>query len=405
VIIYSLRGDIYTKQLSTGQVQRLTHDGLNIGPRWSPSGRWITFNKRNGKSESAATTWLMRPDGSHAQILCGSDGWEAFTWSPTRDEVATTNDDNDLIALRPETGKTRKIVSRLPNTEIHGISWSPDGKWLAYVLIHWTTRQTGDQDDFRSELWRVRAADGKEARRLYTSRGHDAVPMLAKWSADNKYVLFWELIYYPAGSVNADGVPLYAVAARGGKARLLSAWQHDYDGDVLHETDFIAPRPGTSILAVSIGGDRFRVHNKRILSVNLNTGAKHRLTSPRIAATCPVWSPDGKRIAFFGAPETNPDTDHSLQPAFQQMRVWVMDSDGSHQRCLDSGTVYDEAAPRWLPDGRSIAYERYGDDKPNSVWVIDTVTNHRRCIAPALGGMDETDGDGGDFDLWTAARR
>jgi hypothetical protein len=110
IVVYSLRGDIYTKELSTGQVRRLTRDGLNVGPRWSPSGRWITFHKREDKSDTAgAVTWVMRRNGFGARSLCCSEGWDAFGWSPSGDEIFT--DDGNLVALHPDTGKTRQVVS------------------------------------------------------------------------------------------------------------------------------------------------------------------------------------------------------------------------------------------------------------------------------------------------------
>jgi len=38
------------------------------------------------------------------------------------------------------------------------------------------------------------------------------------------------------------------------------------------------------------------------------------------------------------------------------MNIWVMDSDGTHPQQLTSGPHY-QAFPVWSPDGRQLAYE------------------------------------------------
>lgn len=44
-LVYVLDGDIWIKSLPDGQPQRVTYDGVDDSPRWSPSGRWLAFRK------------------------------------------------------------------------------------------------------------------------------------------------------------------------------------------------------------------------------------------------------------------------------------------------------------------------------------------------------------------------
>ena len=48
-LAYVLDGDIWIKYLPDGQPQRITDDGVNVAPRWSPSGRWLAFRKRDSQ--------------------------------------------------------------------------------------------------------------------------------------------------------------------------------------------------------------------------------------------------------------------------------------------------------------------------------------------------------------------
>ncbi len=51
--------------------------------------------------------------------------------SPTDDRVVITNHRNELILVDLEE-ETARVLDRSTASRIHGISWSPDGRWLAY---------------------------------------------------------------------------------------------------------------------------------------------------------------------------------------------------------------------------------------------------------------------------------
>jgi Tol biopolymer transport system component len=72
-------------------------------------------------------------------------------------------------------------------------------------------------------------------------------------------------------------------------------------------------------------------------------GEATRITDWHMEPTAPVWSPDGKRIAFQNyAPEGN-------------YHIWTIEPNGRHARELTTGPN-DDREPAWLPDGSGVVF-------------------------------------------------
>lgn len=87
-------------------------------------------------------------------------------------------------------------------------------------------------------------------------------------------------------------------------------------------------------------------------------GRAVRITDYRLEPTAPVWSPDGKRIAFQNyAPEGN-------------FHIWTISPEGRHATELTSGP-YDDREPAWLPDGSGLVFssDRSGDGQ-YKIWSV-----------------------------------
>ena len=96
-----------------------------------------------------------------------------------------------------------------------------------------------------------------------------------------------------------------------------------------------------------------------------------QLTNSAAADIRPVWSPDGKRIAFQS----------NRAPTFQ---VYVMEADGANEQRISSGN-YDDRHPSWSPDASQVAVDS-GSDYQREIWTIDVGSGARRPVTQ-LGGI------------------
>ena len=79
-------------------------------------------------------------------------------------------------------------------------------------------------------------------------------------------------------------------------------------------------------------------------------GNEHRLTENLFSDWNPVWSPDGKRIAF----------ESDRKGDLQNFEIYVMDADGGNEQRLTENRKNDKS-PSWSPDSKRIAFHSYRD--------------------------------------------
>jgi len=84
-----------------------------------------------------------------------------------------------------------------------------------------------------------------------------------------------------------------------------------------------------------------------IYVINADGSGETRLTNNSANDLFPVWSPDGKRIAFISDRDGNSE-------------IYVMNADGSGQARLTNNPEYD-TKPTWSSDGTWIAFSSHRD--------------------------------------------
>jgi len=266
-------------------------------------------------------------------------------------------------------------LKRVGNPQI-----SPDGKWVAY-----TVRETDLKKD-KSET----------GIRMIPVSGGEAIPMTAKgssasrprWSPEGKYLSFlasrnegktqiWTLNRLGGEAQQLTKIPQGVSSyewSPDGKKILLSLRDPDPDADkkdkkpkpwVIDRLQFKRDNAGYL--------DRRRTHLYIIVPGDTNVT---QITSGDYDDSSPVWSPDGKLIAFVSNRTENPDGNSNTD-------IWIVSADNPdkgktlHQVTTNPGT---DRSPAWSPDGKYITYVTVTE--PEIIWYA---TNHLAVI-PSKGG-------------------
>jgi len=202
--------------------------------------------------------------------------------------------------------------------------WSPDGTRVAFVRM-----QSGQQPQ-PGQIF-VMNSDGTGVSRLTCLGSRDDRPA---WSPDGSRIAFARIV---------------------GKTTAIDVMQAD--GSNLHP--LYQPLADNVVnLAWSPDGRRFAFGNSTgIAVVNADGTGIRQLTGPSTIQTpddFPAWSPDSKSIAF----------DHSVLISMEfgaDVQLWVMTADGRNQHRLIAESRHDLGNPSWSPDGRQVAFFRWGD--------------------------------------------
>jgi Tol biopolymer transport system component len=89
-----------------------------------------------------------------------------------------------------------------------------------------------------------------------------------------------------------------------------------------------------------------------------------------------AWAPDGKQLAF---------TRYGLHPTGH---LWVVNADGTNARQLRTGAIYD---PSWSPDGKRIVYTMPKSNGTQDVWIADADGRNPALVASPRFGANEPD--------------
>jgi Tol biopolymer transport system component len=274
-----------------------------------------SFPGRNGRIAVDFSRWgclaTMKPDGSAVRTLkaCDEVRLAAPDWSP--DGARLLGLHRDGIAVMAADGSRQRIVPLAERDDDAGPddpSFAPDGRHFAY------TRHPLSSGFPHTEIWRA-TISGRGDR--FLRRG-----LLPRWSPDGKTIAYVDDKRVIDCSLPGGGSRTWLMNARTGKrVRTIGpgATSMDWSPDArrLVYTSF----------------DCFDEPEVFIAHVKGKGSPRRLTTTKRWRESEPVWSPDGRRVAFVRTQEGG--------GLSERVAIWTMNSGGGEkQRIWSSGWLF-----------------------------------------------------------------
>jgi len=296
-------------------------------------------------------------------------------------------------------GSSPVAVTKLDEPQHTSHRWPfflPDGKHLLYLAIHHDPSKSANNTLYYASL------DGSENRALFHSQSNaiyaDGFLLFARGDqlmaqpfdpakgtlSDEprsvaKGVINDVSTWHMDTSASGDGLLVFG---SGGSGDLQLLWL-DRTGK---QAGIVADKVTNLQMArISPQGDRIALQIDAgvndIWVLDLARGVRTRLTFGPIANTSPVWSPDGKWIAY-------------MSKRNDRFGIYRTHSDGSGAEELLFAADTQMALDHWSRDGKAMLYTQRGSDGHGEIWVLPLEGERKPRMVIARGSNGQLSPDG-----------
>jgi Tol biopolymer transport system component len=344
-------------------------------PALSPDGAWAAF-ATDGKIKKIAL------GGGEPLLVCETPVGLGLTWAANDTIIFNPGNATGLWSV-PASGGTAAALTKLQDSELeHRFpDVSPDGSFLLYSVVSVDSSNRNEQLYAQSRRTGERTRLGPGRNPHFVTSGQlvyerDGVILSAPFDPVRLQltgpgsVAVQGVYQTPLGTgqfaVARTGAMTY-VAAIGGRDESV-VWV-DRSGNEqptgLSGRNYGHPRlsPDGHLLAVTVVPENPSGPNPSDLWLfDLNRRTLGRMTTD--GATMPVWTPDGKRIAFAGSRHAELDI---VTRAF--------DGSGAQELIL-KGRGGSNFPLSWSPDGRFLVFVNVSPTTGNDLWLLDMNAQH-----------------------------
>ncbi|MBL8175045.1 MAG: PD40 domain-containing protein, partial [Bryobacterales bacterium] len=349
-------GDIYILQLASGTTTRLTFDdGVEMLDAWSRDGQWLYFHSSSQDIGRMNDVFRIKATGGMPTPVAADRYTNEFFSAPSPDGTTvvinargiasqqwwrkghSNLDRSELWLVKPGSVPGYERISDGAAREIWPM-WAPDGKSFFFV-----SDRTGVENVWRQPIGGTsrQVSQFKEGRVLWPTLSYDGKLMVFE-----RDFTIWKM---DPNNGKAASIPVYL---RGAAATPSITHQSKRDG-----FDEMALSPDGKKIAFIVRGEVFAAS-----STPTDSNA-FRVSHTHAHETQLEWAPDSKRIVY-------------VSDRAGPYSVYLYDFRSNQETRLTSSPDSD-AAPRFSPDGKFLAYFRGG----RAVWVYDFAEKEERQLA------------------------
>jgi Tol biopolymer transport system component len=366
------RRQVWVRLLAGGTPLQVTHgDADHQSPRWSPDSSSLIYFSPSEEPDGEGKVWQIPALGGTARPLVNSLGGADLSHDGKHIAYFHSNQGELELAVADPDGSNAQRLALLPNEYTYsGLRWSPDDQKLGfqrgrtfdydvfYVPAEGGSTQaiTRDGNPLEGFAW---LPDGSGV--VYSSSRGDTVlysRTMNLWSVQTggrnlRQLTFGETSYLSPDLDQRGNI----VATR--RQIQFDIWRYPVDGNpkenvrrgvqITHQTGVVqtpsaAPGDHELVYLSDSGG------HGNLWVLNLETQQNRQVTfehDPQMTMGVPVWSPDGKHIAYVkrGLKGWNVD-------------LWLIDPDGSNAHKVSDGGGW----ACWSPDSRWLYFSPPGQN-------------------------------------------
>ena len=385
---------LWVRPMNAADAHALPDTNDAIFPFWAPDGRSLGFFA-NGKMK------VIELDGTTAQPLCDAQLGRGASWGPNGIIVYSPSPISPLFQISTNGGAPSQLTKLDPSTysSHRWPAFLPDGKHFLYFAMAHDPSKLSNNGIYYASL------DGRENRLLIHSQSNGIYAagfllfnradqlMGQKFDAANGQlsgepqsitagVLNDVSTWRTSASATDNGLLIFG---NGGSGTVQLVWVDRSGKEIGIAADNLQ---NLNYARLSPHGDRIALTLDNgvndIWSLDLARGVRTRLTFGPTGNTFPIWSPDGKWIAYS-----------SLRTSSSGIYRKLADGTGSEEQLLPDPGDAIFAPTDWSQDGKTLFYSPNAfTQKEVGVWALSLEGDRkpRQIVAHGSNGSLSPDG-------------